>query len=98
MFFANFKMKIFISFFVFGNTPLGLPFKETFNDILISSVVLSIHTAKVCVHGNLCKLLSKLFQTETDAVIYTDQFTCYIGTWTRRLKFVAILNAALGLI
>ena len=42
--------------------------------------------------------LTKLFQTEIDAVIYTDQFTCYIGTWTRRLKFVAILNAALGLI
>ena len=36
-------------------------------------------------------------QIETDAVTYTDQFT-YIGTWTRRLKFVAILNAALGLI
>ena len=42
--------------------------------------------------------LTELFQIETDAVIYTDQFTCYIGTWTRRLKFVAILNAALGLI
>ena len=27
-----------------------------------------------------------------------DQFTSYIGTWTRRLKFVAILNAELGLI
>ena len=43
-------------------------------------------------------LLTELFQIETDAVIYTDQFTCYIGTWTRRLKFVAILNATLGLI
>ena len=42
--------------------------------------------------------LTELFQTEIDAVIYTDQFTCYIETWTRRLKFVAILNAALGLI
>ena len=43
--------------------------------------------------------LTELFQiNEIDAVIYTDQFTCYIGTWTRRLKFVAILNAALGLI
>ena len=42
--------------------------------------------------------LTELFQIEIDAVIYTDQFTCYIGTWTRRLKFVAILNAALGLI
>ena len=41
--------------------------------------------------------LTELFQIEIDAVIYTDQFTCYIGTWTRRLKFVAILNAALGL-
>ena len=42
-------MKIFISFFFFfvGNTPLGLPFKETFNDILISSV--AIHPAKVCI-------------------------------------------------
>ena len=42
--------------------------------------------------------LTELFQIEIDAVIHTDQFTCYIGTWTRRLKFVAILNAALGLI
>ena len=42
--------------------------------------------------------LTQLFQTEIDAVIYTDQFTCYIGTRTRRLKFIAILNAALGLI
>ena len=40
--------------------------------------------------------LTELFQIEIDAVIYTDQFTCYIGTWTRRLKFVAILYAALG--
>ena len=39
--------------------------------------------------------LTELFQIEIDAVIYTDQFTYYIGTWTRRLKFVAILNAAL---
>ena len=42
--------------------------------------------------------LTELFQIEIDAVIYTDQFTCYTGTLTRRLKFVAILNAALGLI
>ena len=42
--------------------------------------------------------LTELFQIEIDAVIYTDKFTYYIGTWTRRLKFVAILNAALGLI
>ena len=42
--------------------------------------------------------LTELFQIEIDAVIYTDQFTYYIGTWTRRLKFVAILNAAFGLI
>ena len=41
--------------------------------------------------------LTELFQIEIDAVIYTDQFTCYIGTWTRRLKFVAILNAAFRL-
>ena len=33
--------------------------------------------------------LTELFQIEIDAVIYTDQFTCYIGTRTRRLKFVA---------
>ena len=42
--------------------------------------------------------LTELFQIEIDAVIYTDQFICYIGTWTGRLKFVARLNAALGLI
>ena len=29
-------------------------------------------------------LLTKLFQIEIDAVIYTDQFTCYIGTWTKQ--------------
>ena len=28
--------------------------------------------------------LTELFQIETDAVIYTDQLTCYIGTLTRR--------------
>ena len=53
MFFANFKMKFFISNFFVGNTPLGLSFKETFKDILISSVVLPIHLAKVCIYGNL---------------------------------------------
>ena len=42
--------------------------------------------------------LTELFQMEIDALIDTDQFTCYIGIWTRRLKFVALLNAALGLI
>ena len=42
--------------------------------------------------------LTELFQIEIDAVIYTDQFTCYIGTWSRRLNFVSILNAALGLL
>ena len=66
MFFANFKMKIFYFivfcfFFVVGNTPLGLPFKETFNDILISSVVLPIHPAKVCIYGNLHYVALKLF-------------------------------------
>ena len=52
-FFANFKMKFFISKFFVGNTPLGLPFQETFRDILKSSVVLPIHMAKVCIYGNL---------------------------------------------
>ena len=42
--------------------------------------------------------LTELFQFEIDAVIYIDKLTCYSGTWTKRLKFVAILNAALGLI
>ena len=28
--------------------------------------------------------LTELFQIEIDAVIYTDQFTCYIGTWTSK--------------
>ena len=36
MFFANFKMKILISKIFVGNTPLELPFKETFNDIFIT--------------------------------------------------------------
>ena len=61
MLFANFKMKIFISIFFVGNTPLGLPFKETFNDILISSVVLPIHPTKVCIYGNLHYVGLKLF-------------------------------------
>ena len=28
--------------------------------------------------------LTELFQIEIDTVIYTDQFTCYIGTWTNQ--------------
>ena len=28
--------------------------------------------------------LTKLFQIEIDAVIYTDQFICYIVTWTKQ--------------
>ena len=51
-----------------------------------------------CLYVQIAFQPTKLFQTEIDAVIYTDQFTCYIGTGTRRLKFVAILNVALGLI
>ena len=27
--------------------------------------------------------LTELFHIEIDAVMYTDQFTCYIGTWTK---------------
>ena len=41
--------------------------------------------------------LTELLQIEIDAVIYTDQFTCYIGTWTRRLKFVAIIKCRIRL-
>ena len=61
MFFAYFKIKIFISKTFVGNTHLGLPFKETFNDILISSVVLPIHLVKVCIYGNLHYVALKLF-------------------------------------
>ena len=61
MFFANFKMKIFISKIFVGNTPLGLPFKETFSDTFISSVVFPIHLAKVCIYGNLHYVALKLF-------------------------------------
>ena len=61
MFFANFKMEILIDFFFIGNIPLGLPFKETFNDILIPSVVLPMRPAKVCIHGNLHYVTLKLF-------------------------------------
>ena len=49
----------------------------------------------VCITGSLHGLevltseiafqLTELFQIEIDAVIYADQFTCYIGTWTSRL-------------
>ena len=39
--------------------------------------------------------LTELFQIEIDAVICTDQFTCYIGTWTRRgLSGVHLLHDA----
>ena len=31
--------------------------------------------------------LTELFQIEIDAVIYTDQFTCYIGTWRLIIKY-----------
>ena len=62
MFFANFKIQIFISIFFFvGNTHLGLPFKETINDILISSMVLPIHPTKVCRNGNLHYVALKLY-------------------------------------
>ena len=61
MFSANFKMKILISKLFVGNTPLGLPVTETFTDILISSVVLPIHPAKVCIYGNLHSVALKLF-------------------------------------
>ena len=54
-------MKIFISKMFIGNTHLVLPFKEIFNDILISSVVLPIHPAKVCIYGNLHYVALKLF-------------------------------------
>ena len=54
-------MKIFISFFFVGNTPLGLPFKETFNDILIYFMVLPIHPAKVCLYGSVHYVALKLF-------------------------------------
>ena len=60
MFLANFKMKIFSSNFSVGNTPLGLPFKETFNGILKISVVLPIHPAKVCIYGNMHYMALKL--------------------------------------
>ena len=45
-FFANFKIKILISKIFVGNTPLRLPVKEIFNNILVTSVVLPIHPAK----------------------------------------------------
>ena len=54
------KKKFYFNYFV-GNTPLGLPFKETFNDILVSSVVLPIHLAKVCIYGNLHYVALKSF-------------------------------------
>ena len=57
MFFANFKMKIFFYFIFFfvGNTLLGLIFKETFNDILISSVVLP-YTRPKFVNMEICTM------------------------------------------
>ena len=41
--------------------------------------------------------LTELFQIEIDAVINTDQFICYIGTWTRRLKFIAFVKCRIKL-
>ena len=46
-------MKILISNFFCWKHSLTLLFKETFNDILISSVVLPIHPAKFCIYGKL---------------------------------------------
>ena len=54
-------MKILISISFAGKSPLGLPFKETFNDILISSVILPMQPAKVCIYGNLHYVALKLF-------------------------------------
>ena len=62
VFFANFKIKknVISKIFV-GNTPLGFPVKETLNVILISSVVLPTHPAKICIYGNLHHVALKLF-------------------------------------
>ena len=62
-------MKILISKIFVGNTLLGLPFKEIYNDILISSMVLLIHSAKVCIYGNLHYVALKLF------------WWVYLGLW-----------------
>ena len=62
MFFSNFKIKKnLISKFFVGTTLLGFPVKETFNDILISSVVLPTHPAKICTYGSLHYVALKLF-------------------------------------
>ena len=68
--------------------PIGFP-------IRIVLVIFNLQVTLMLPTRVVQKVLS---QIERDAVIYTDQFTCYIGTWTRRLKFVAILNTTLGLI
>ena len=54
-------MKILISKIFVGNTPVGLPFKETINGILVSSVVFPIHSAKVCIYGDLHYVALKVF-------------------------------------
>ena len=54
-------MKILISKIFVGITPFGLPIKEKYNDILISSVVLPTHPVKICIYGNLHYVALKLF-------------------------------------
>ena len=41
--------------------------------------------------------LTELFQIETDAVIYTDQFTCYIGTMDQKTEIRSYIKCRIRL-
>ena len=41
--------------------------------------------------------LTELFQTEIDAVIYTDQFTCSIGTWIQKTEIRSYIKCRIRL-
>ena len=41
--------------------------------------------------------LTELFQTEIDAVIFTDQFTFYIGTWTKKTEIRSYIKCRIRL-
>ena len=82
-----------ISFSGYEKSSSGTPYRVRPFEIDFDS---SNWTKKMVKVVQIAFHLAELFQIGINAVIYTDQFTSYIGTWTRRLKFIAILKAALG--
>ena len=73
-------MKVLISKLFVGNTPLGLPFKETFNDIFISSVVLPYIRPKF-VYMEICTMWPLNYSVEYIYIyIYETEYIYIKGT------------------